>query len=110
MEKDFFSADENESVIEVSARAMQRSEETVYSPVVVESHGKYKGLVSVRKLLDTIVNVEVAEKTRDLMFKNKILTQQRQIQLRDMKMTELVQKNFYKSKPPAQKHKSYETE
>lgn len=103
MEKDFFSADENESVIEVSARAMQRSEETVYSPVVVESHGKYKGLVSVRKLLDTIVNVEVAEKTRDLMFKNKILTQQRQIQLRDMKMAELVQKSFYKSKPPAQK-------
>lgn len=79
MEKDFFSADENESVIEVSARAMQRSEETVYSPVVVESYGKYKGLVSVRKLLDTIVNVEVAENTRDLMFKNKILTQQRQI-------------------------------
>lgn len=103
MEKDFFSADENESVIEVSARAMQRSEETVYSPVVVESHGKYKGLVSVRELLDTIVNVEVAEKTRDLMFKNKILTQQRQIQLRDMKMAELVQKSFYKSKPPAQK-------
>lgn len=103
MEKDFFSADENESVIEVSGRAMQRSEETVYSPVVIESHGKYKGIVSVRKLLDTIVNVEVAEKTRDLMFKNKILTQQRQIQLRDMKMAELVQKSFYKSKPPAQK-------
>lgn len=103
MEKDFLSADENESVIEVSARAMQRSEETVYSPVVVESHGKYKGIVSVRELLDTIVNVEVAEKTRDLMFKNKILTQQRQIQLRDMKMAELVQKSFYKAKPPAQK-------
>lgn len=103
MEKDFFSADENESVIEVSEKAMLRNEETVYSPIVVESHGKYKGIVSVRKLLDTIVNVEVAEKTKDLMLKNKILTKQRQIQLRDMKMAELVQKSFYKSKAPALK-------
>lgn len=103
MEKDFFSVNENESVIEVSEKAMERDEENVYSPVIVESHGKYKGIVTIKRLLDAIVNVEVADRTRDLMLKNKILVKQRQIQLRDMKMAELVQKSFYKTKMPVLK-------
>lgn len=104
MKKDFLSVDENETVIEVSQKAMLRDEETIYSPIVIESDGKYKGIATVKRLLDALVNVEVAEKTQDLMTKNKILLQQQQIQLRDMKMAELVQKSFYCSKSPDTKN------
>lgn len=101
MEKDFLSVDENETLIDVSEKAMLRNEETIYSPIVVKSKDCYKGIVTIKRLLDTIVNVEVAEKTKDLMLKNKILTKQQQIQMRDMKMAELVQKSFYKAKAPS---------
>lgn len=103
MKKDFLFADENESLIKVSQEAMERDSENIYSPVVVLSKGKYRGIVTVKNLLDTLVNVEVAEKTKDLMLKNKILLKQQQVQARDMKMAELVQKSFYKSAAPQSK-------
>lgn len=103
MEKTFLSVDENEAVTEVSKKAMARDDTTRYSPVVVESNGMYKGLVTIKTLIDTIVNIEVADKTQEIMYKNRILQKQQQLQKRDMKMAELVQKSFYRQSPPETK-------
>ncbi len=104
MEKTFLSVDENEAVTEVSKKAMARDDTARYSPVVVESKGMYKGLVTIETLIDTIVNIEVADKTQEIMYKNRILQKQQQLQQRDMKMAELVQKSFYRQTPPETKH------
>ena len=74
----------------------------LYEPIVVLKNNHYFGIVTIKNLLDTIVSVEVQEKTLEITRKNKLLQNQQRIQERDMKMAELVQKSFYTSKAPCQ--------
>ena len=100
MLKDFLSVDAEESVEKVASKAMLRENKNLYDPVIVEKKGLYIGVVTVKDLLDSIVSVEVKERTREITRKNRLLQQQQLIQSRDMKMAELVQKSFYPSKAP----------
>ena len=99
---DFFSVDSMESVEDVASKAMKRDEKNLYEPIVVLKNNHYFGIVTIKNLLDTIVSVEVQEKTLEITRKNKLLQNQQRIQERDMKMAELVQKSFYTSKAPCQ--------
>ena len=97
---DFFVVSSNEPVEKVATKAMLRDEKNLYNPIIVTKKGIYVGVVTVKQLLDTIVSVEVQEKTREITKKNRLLQRQQMIQERDMKMAELVQKSFYPSKAP----------
>lgn len=97
---DFFVVNSSESVEKVATKAMLRDEKNLYNPIIVTKKGIYVGVVTVKQLLDTIVSVEVQEKTREITKKNRLLQRQQMIQERDMKMAELVQKSFYPSKAP----------
>lgn len=99
---DFFAVDCMESVEDVASKAMKRDEKNLYEPIVVLKDNHYFGIVTIKNLLDTIVSVEVQEKTLEITRKNNMLQNQQKIQERDMKMAELVQKSFYTSKAPCQ--------
>ena len=97
---DFFVVNSAEPVEKVATKAMLRDEKNLYNPIIVTKKGIYVGVVTIKQLLDTIVSVEVQEKTREITKKNRLLQRQQMIQERDMKMAELVQKSFYPSKAP----------
>ncbi|GEM_PF-403236 len=97
---DFLAVDWTETPGKVASKATARDEKNLYEPVIVEKEGKYFGVVTIKELLDSIVTVEVNERTREITRKNRLLQNQQQIQARDMKMAELVQKSFYPSKAP----------
>ncbi len=103
MIQDFLSVEETESTEKVARLSMQRSDDHLYDPILVEKNGLYRGIVNVKDLLDSIINVEVLERTQELNKKNRLLLAQEKIQARDMKMAELVQKSIYPSKAPATK-------
>ena len=98
--KDFLSIDFSESVEKAASKAMMRTDKNLYEPVIIEKNGIYAGMVTVKTLLDSIISVEVKERTLELTKKNRLLQNQRQIQERDMKMAELVQKSLYQSDAP----------
>lgn len=100
MVKDFFVVKSDETVEKVATKAMMRDEKNLYNPIIVTENKLYVGVVTIKQLLDTIVSVEVREKTREITKKNRLLQRQQIIQERDMKMAELVQKSFYPSKSP----------
>lgn len=98
---EFLAVDWNETSGAVATKAMARGDKNLYDPVIVERGGKYSGIVTIKELLDCIVTVEVNERTREISRKNRLLQNQQQIQARDMKMAELVQKSFYPSAAPS---------
>ena len=97
---DFLIIDGDAPVEEAASRAMARTEEKLYDPVIVGKNDSYIGIVTIKALLDSIVNVEVATRTQEISRKNRMLQEQQTIHDRDMRMAELVQKSFYSSKAP----------
>jgi EAL domain-containing protein (putative c-di-GMP-specific phosphodiesterase class I)/serine phosphatase RsbU (regulator of sigma subunit)/CBS domain-containing protein len=97
---DFLIVDGDAPVEEVASRATSRAEENLYDPIIVEKDDCYIGIVTIKALLDSIVNVEVAARTQEISKKNRMLQEQQTIHDRDMRMAELVQKSFYCSKAP----------
>ena len=100
METDFLCVDCSETIEQVSLKATSRDEDHIYTPVIVASKGRYAGIVTIQNLLDTIINVEVKERTQEIARKNKMLQEHQLRAERDMKMAELVQKSFYPSRAP----------
>lgn len=97
---DFLTVDGTTPVGQVASEATARAEENLYDPIIVKNNGCYAGIVTIKILLDSIVNVEVAERTREISRKNRMLQEQQIIHKRDMRMAELVQKSFYPPKAP----------
>lgn len=97
---DFLLVDGNSPVEEAASRATARAEENLYDPIIVEKDGCYAGIVTIKALLDSIVNVEVAARTQEISRKNRMLQEQQTVHDRDMRMAELVQKSFYSAKAP----------
>ena len=95
---DFLIVDGNSP--ETASRATARAEENLYDPIIVEKDDCYIGIVTIKALLDSIVNVEVTARTQEISKKNRMLQEQQSIHDRDMRMAELVQKSFYCSKAP----------
>lgn len=100
MLKDFTKVNADEPVDQVALKATSRPESSIYDPLVVEKNGSYLGIVTISNLLDSIVSVEVNDRTQEIRKKNKLLQEQHEIQRRDMHMAELVQKSFYPQKAP----------
>ncbi len=100
MTTEFLKINADEAVEKAAAKATARDEKNIYDPIIVEKDGRYGGIVTIKDLLDSIVNVEVMERTREISLKNRILQQQKLQNDRDMKMAELVQKSFYPAKAP----------
>jgi EAL domain-containing protein (putative c-di-GMP-specific phosphodiesterase class I)/serine phosphatase RsbU (regulator of sigma subunit) len=96
----FLVVDAGESVEQVASRATARAEENLYDPVIVTRNGQYAGVVTVKGLLESIVNVEVTGRTREINRKNRMLQEQQLVHDRDMHMAELVQKSFYPAAAP----------
>jgi len=96
----FLVVDGDAPVEQVASRATSRPEENLYDPIIVVSDDQYVGIVTIKALLDSIVNVEVAVRTQEISRKNRLLQEQQLIHDRDMHMAELVQKSFYASKAP----------
>ncbi len=59
MKTDFFKVPYNMPVDKVSRIAMQRQFEQLYDPVVVEKDGKFRGLVTVKDLLDDCTKIQI---------------------------------------------------
>lgn len=96
----FLIVEADENVGAVAAKATARTEDKLYDPIVVVKNSSYEGIVTIKMLLDSIVNVEVAARTQEISKKNRILQEQQLIHDRDMHMAELVQKSFYPAKAP----------
>lgn len=101
MTTEFLAVDADEPVEQAAALATARSEKTLYDPIVIVSGKKYLGIVTVKDLLDSIVNVEVMDRTKEISRKNRLLRQQQAMNERDLHMAEMVQKSFYPAKAPA---------
>lgn len=100
MKKDFLIVDENEAVENVVSAATSRDREQIYSPVVIASKNTYKGIVTIKDLMESIIAIEVTGRTLEISQKNRLLEQQQKMIKRDLKMAEHVQRNFYPSKVP----------
>lgn len=100
METEFLCVDSSETVEQAALHATARDEEHMYTPVIVSSKGKYAGIVTIQNLLDSIINVEVRDRTMEITRKNKQLQEHQARAQRDMYMAELVQKSFYPSAAP----------
>lgn len=98
MNKDFTEIDYSESVDKVALKAVARDEAMIYDPLIITKNQNYLGIVTISNLLDSIVSVEVSDKTKEISRTNKILQEQQIRQKRDLKMAELVQKSFYPQK------------
>ncbi|HBT18665.1 MAG TPA: diguanylate cyclase [Clostridiaceae bacterium] len=59
MDQDFLVVDGNLPVDQVSAIAMSRPQETLYDFIVVEDQGHYRGIVTIKKLLEKSFEVEL---------------------------------------------------
>jgi len=100
MEKDFLVFENEEPVEFAAVKAMSRSDDQLYAPVPVQDENGYLGIVTIKNLLDSIVSVEVNERTLEIRKKNRLLLEQKKISERDLTMAERVQKSFYQSKAP----------
>jgi len=58
MDTAFLIVDFYETVIEVSKKAMNRTNEKTYDSIVVTKNGKYEGIISIKNLLNYITNLE----------------------------------------------------
>lgn len=101
MIRDFITLDSSEAVEIAANKAMSRSEKSIYDPIVISENGIYLGIVTIKELLDSIVSVEVTERTREISRKNRLLQEQQIVHEMDMRMAETVQKSFYPSKAPS---------
>lgn len=101
MKTDFLAVDENEAVENVVSAATSRDKEQVYSPVIIVHKKIYKGIVTIKDLLDSIIAIEVTGRTLEISQKNRLLEQQQKMMKRDLKMAEYVQRSFYPAKSPA---------
>jgi two-component system chemotaxis sensor kinase CheA len=72
MKSDFLRVDCNIPVDEVSRLAMQRPFERLYNPIVVEREGKYLGIVTVKDMLETCMNVALAERDEIAVMKDSL--------------------------------------
>jgi len=61
MDHDFLIVDENVSVETVSKMALARSNDCIYDAVVVTQKEKYKGVVTVKDLLETAITIQVTK-------------------------------------------------
>lgn len=100
MKIDFLSVDENESVENVVSAATSRDKDQVYSPIVIVHNNVYRGIVTIKDLMESIIAVEVTGRTLEISKKNRLLEQQQKMMKLDLKMAERVQKSFYPSKIP----------
>lgn len=99
-EKEFLIFKHDEPVESAALKAMTRTDEQLYAPVPVKDKNGYMGIVTIKNLLDSIVSVEVNERTLEIKKKNRMLLEQRKIAERDLIMAERVQKSFYQNKAP----------
>lgn len=100
MLQEFITLDYNEFVETAAAKATSRPEKNIYDPMIISKEDAYFGIVTVKELLDSIVTVEVSERTREINRKNRLLQEQQRVQKLDMHMAELVQKSFYPVSAP----------
>lgn len=101
MDTEFLCVNEQAPIEEVSRLAMNRKIETLYDPVVLVDENKiYKGIVTVSDMLESIVEIEVDQKTLALRQTNSQLQQLNRLAERDLQMAAQVQKNFYPQKAP----------
>jgi len=100
MKTDFLSVDENESVENAVSAATSRDKDQVYSPIIIVHKKIYKGIVTIKDLMESIIAIEVNGRTLEISKKNKLLEQQQKMMKLDLKMAERVQKSFYPSKAP----------
>lgn len=63
---DFLSVDENEAVENVVSAATARDKEQVYSPIVIVHEKVYKGIVTIKDLMDSIIAIEVNGRTLEI--------------------------------------------
>lgn len=103
METDFLAVESIMAVEEVSELATSRDEKHLYNPVIIKKDNKYIGIVTIKDLLNSIVAVEVTERTLEITRKNRMLQDQKVIADKDLHMAELVQKSFYPSVAPCTK-------
>ncbi|MDR2730164.1 MAG: CBS domain-containing protein, partial [Treponema sp.] len=72
MKSDFLKVSFNTPVDEVSTLAMKRPFERLYNPIVVEQEGKYSGIVTVKDLLDTCMNITRSERDEIAVMKDSL--------------------------------------
>ncbi|MCR5763357.1 MAG: SpoIIE family protein phosphatase, partial [Treponema sp.] len=72
----------------------------VYSPVIIVHNEIYRGTVTIKDLIESIIAVEVRGRTLEISRKNRLLEQQQKLIKRDLIMAEHVQKSFYPSVVP----------
>jgi len=72
MKTDFLSVDYHMPIEKVSRLAMQRPLEQLYDPIVVEYEGKYLGIVTVKKLLDTCTKIAISERNEIAAMKDSL--------------------------------------
>lgn len=100
MVTDYLAVESFEPVEAVASKAVSRTEEHLYDPIVVEHGGIYFGVVIFKDLLEIIVNVEVLERTQELNKTTRKLLEQEAMQMRDLKLAEIVQKSIYPQRAP----------
>ena len=59
MDKEALVVDCNDSVEQVSKVALKRPQRTLYDAVIVTENGRYKGVVTVKELLETAITIQV---------------------------------------------------
>ncbi len=59
MDREALVVESNDSVVTVSKEALCRPQRTIYDAIVVTENGRYKGVVTVKKLLETAIAIQV---------------------------------------------------
>ncbi|MDD3139304.1 MAG: EAL domain-containing protein [Lachnospiraceae bacterium] len=59
VDNNFLVVDASTSVVTVSQMALARTEDQIYQSVVVTNNNKYKGMVSVKELLETAITIQI---------------------------------------------------
>jgi len=72
MKTDFLKVDYNMPIEKVSNLAMKRPFERLYNPIVIEQNGKYSGIVTVKDLLDTCMNIARSERDEIAIMKDSL--------------------------------------
>lgn len=65
MKKDALIVDCNESVERVSKIALQREQDSLYDAIIVTEEGRYKGVVTVKELFETVIAIQVSRAEND---------------------------------------------
>ena len=108
METDFLCVSENLSVEETSRLTMSRNEDTLYDPVVlIRNNGFYAGIVIIKDLLESLIEIEVKQRTTEIKKINSNLSvameelKKNSIRAeKDLSMATQVQKNMYPHTAP----------